>query len=119
MRRRNVVLIALGVLVFIAGSSVTAFFAHRTFSTTGQRAVAAMNDEERTALTLLSSINRTMSADQVYERLGPPSEDLYLLAKWNSFGGSPLSQARVYFVDEHPRKIRWMKLGFFVYERNL
>lgn len=119
MKRRNVLLIALGALVFVAASSVTVFFAYRTFSTTGQRAVAAMNHEERAAFGLLSSIDRRMSTEQVYARLGPPSEDLYFLAKWNGFGGSPLSQARVYFVGKHPRKIRWIKLGFFVYERNL
>jgi hypothetical protein len=119
MKPRTVLLIAVGVLLFVSASSITVFFAYRTFSTTGQRAVARMNTEELTALKLLSSINRGMSTDQVYRTLGPPSADFYLLAKWNGFGGSALSQARVYFVDEHPIKIRWIKLGFFVYETRL
>lgn len=119
MKRRTALLIAIGALVFVSASSVTVFYAHRTFTSTGQRAVAAMNAEELAALELLSSINRAMSTDEVYRSLGPPSEDLYLIAKWNGFGGSVLSQARVYFVAGHPTKIRWMKLGFFVYERNL
>lgn len=119
MKRRTALLVALSVLVFVSASGVTVFYAHRTFSTNGQRAVATMNAEELAALGLLSSINRGMSADQVYQILGPPSEDLYLMAKWNGFGGSALSQARVYFVSEHPIKIRWIKLGFFVYERKL
>ena len=119
MKRRTVLLIALGVLIFISASSVTVFYAHRTFSTNGQSAVATMNAEELTALGLLSSINRGMSTDQVYQTIGPPSEDLYLMAQWKGFGGSALSQARVYFVNQHPVKIRWIKLGFFVYEKTL
>ena len=119
MKRRTAFLVAALALIFVSASSVTVFLAHRTFTTTGQRAVQAMNAEELAALARLARINRAMSADQVYQALGPPTEDLYLLAKWNGFGGSALSQARVYFVDGHPAKIRWMKLGFFVYERNL
>jgi len=94
MKRRTVLLIALGLLVFISASSLTVFYTHRTFTTTGQSAVVTMNAEELTALALLSSVNREMSTDQVYRILGPPSEDLYFLAKWNEFGGSVLSQTR-------------------------
>jgi hypothetical protein len=119
MKGRTWLLIGLGALVFVAASSATVFYAHRTFTTTGARAVAAMNAEERAALGRLYSINRSMNTDQVHRALGPPSEDLFLLAKWNGFGGSPLSQARVYFAGGHPAKIRWIKLGFFVYERRL
>ncbi len=119
MKRRAVLLVAALALVFVAGTSVTAYLGHRTFTTTGERAVAAMGAEERAALARLSSINRTMSVEDVHRALGPPTEDLFVLSKWNGFGGSPLSQARVYFVDQHPAKIRWMKLGYFVYERNL
>lgn len=119
MKRRTVLLIAIVVLVFAAGLGAAGYFVYRTVSITGEQAVAAMNGEERAALARLSSIDRNMSADQVYETLGPPTEDLYLQARWNGFGGSPLSQARVYFIDGHPRKIRWIKLGYFVYEKNL
>jgi len=118
-KRRTVFLVALGALVFASASSLTVLFAHRTFSNTGSRAVAAMNAEERKALELLLSIDRGMSTDQVYRTLGAPSEDSYVFAKWNGFGGSALSQLRVYFSGEHPAKIRWMKLGYFVYEKNL
>ena len=119
MKRRTVLLVAGCVLVFIAGSSVTVYLGHRTFTTTGERAVAVMDAEERVALGRLSLINRTMSVEEVHRALGPPTQDVFVLAKWNGFGGSPLSQARVYFVDGHPTKIRWMKLGYFVYEKNL
>jgi hypothetical protein len=119
MKRRAVLLIAIVVLVFAAGVGAAGYYVYRTVSNTGQQAVEMMNGEERAALKLLSSIDRNMTAEQVYEKLGPPTEDFYLQARWNGFGGSPLSQARVYFIDGHPRKIRWIKLGYFVYERNL
>ena len=67
----------------------------------------------------VASIHKGMAAPQVYAVLGEPTSDLYLVAKWDGFGGSRLSQLRVYFYDGHPQKIRWMKLGYFVYERHL
>ena len=119
MKRRNVLILAASLLVFVAASGAAVYLAHRTFTTTGEGAVAVMSAEERDALARLSRINRRMTAEQVHEVLGPPTEDILVLAKWNGFGGSPLSQVRVYFVGDNPAKIRWMKLGYFVYERNL
>jgi hypothetical protein len=119
MKRRTALFVVLGALIFISASGLTVFFAYRTFSTMDERAVTAMNAEELTALHLLSSVNRNMSSDQVFRTLGSPSEDLHFLAKWNGFGGSVLSQARVYFAGGRPTKVRWMKLGFFVYEKHL
>lgn len=78
-----------------------------------------MNEEERGKLELLLSIKPTMNSEQVYEILGQPTDDLYLVAKWNGFGGSSLSQVRMYFADGHPRKVRWIKIGFFAYEKNI
>ena len=119
MKRRNVLILAACALVFVAASGAALYFVQRTFTTTGERAVAAMNAEERAALARLSTINRRMTAEQVHAALGPPTEDILVLAKWNGFGGSPLSQVRVYFVGDRPAKVRWMKLGYFVYERTL
>lgn len=119
MKRRTGLLVALGVLVFISATGVTVYFADRMFSNMGEYAVTAMNAEELAALDRLSSIHRNMSMEQVHRMLGPPSEDLYFMAQWNGFGGSVLSQARVYFLNERPTKIRWMKVGFFVYEKKL
>jgi len=119
MTRRTVLYVVLGALIFVSGTGVTVFFADRMFSNMGEHAVTAMNAEELAALRLLSSVNRNMSMDQVFQTLGPPSEDLYFLATWNGFGGSVLSQARVYSLNNRPTKIRWMKVGFFVYEKKL
>ena len=53
MTRRSALLIAVGVLVFVSASSVAVFYAHRTFTTTGQLAVEVMNPEERAALAIV------------------------------------------------------------------
>ena len=95
------------------------YFMHRSVTTSGEQAVAMMSAEELKSMELLSSINRGMNREHVYRTLGPPSEDLHVLGKWNGFGGSDLSQTRVYFVDEIPLRIRWIKLGYFMYEKNL
>lgn len=117
--RRNILAITLGLLVLGTVSGVTLFFAYRTLTTGGQEAVAVMNAEERAAYARLSTLAVSMSSAQVYERFGRPSDNLYLMAKWRGYGGSPLSELRIYFSEDHPRKIRWLKLGYFSYERRL
>jgi hypothetical protein len=115
----SILWVTLGLTIFLGASALSVWIAYRTFSTTGAQAVSRMDNEERHALRRLSSIEHSMSAEQVYLVLGPPSEDFFLSAKWDGFGGSRLSQLRVYFADEHPHRIRWIKLGYFVYEELL
>ncbi len=119
MKTRTALAVAAGVLVLASAAAVAAFYGYRTVTTTGEHALQVMDAEERTALQALSKLDRTMSAEQVQALLGEPSEDRYVLATWNGFGGSALSQARVYYVERHPRKVRWIKLGGFVYEKDL
>ncbi len=119
MKTRIALAVAVGVLVLGSAAAVAGFYGYRTVATSGEAAVQAMDANERTALQTLSKLDRTMSAEQVQALLGEPSEDRYVLATWNGFGGSALSQARVYYVERHPRKIRWMKLGYFIYEKDL
>jgi len=119
MKKSNFLLLVLLIIVFSGLAGVTGFIGYRTISNTGQLAVSMMNEEGRAELELLSSIKPTMNPEQVYEKLGLPSQDLYLVAKWNGFGGSSLSQMRVYFAGGHPRKIRWIKIGFFSFESDL
>lgn len=119
MKRQSAVRIALAAFALLAVGVMGSTCLYRTFTTTGQQAIEAMNSEELAALAQLSTVTRDMNADQVYETLGPPDEDYFLLAKWNAFGGSVLSQTRVVFVNGHPSRIRWMKLGFFMYETSL
>jgi len=115
-KRNQFVLIALLVIAVLGGAG---YFTYRTFSTTGDGAIAMMNKEEGHALERLLTIDPAMRADEVFGILGQPTDDLYVMAKWNGFGGSGLSQARVYFAHGHPRMIRWIKLGAFVYEKRL
>ncbi|MBK9394361.1 MAG: hypothetical protein IPN40_10895 [Uliginosibacterium sp.] len=59
-----------------------------TVTTRGEQAVRAMDAEERAAFAQLSLITREMRADQVYQVLGPPSEDLILVAKGTNTGNN-------------------------------
>lgn len=119
MKRKSVLIISICGLIFIAASSVTIFYAYRMFTTAGADAVAAMNFEEREALELIDSVERDMSSEQVFEILGTPTEDLFFIAKWKGYGGSALSEMRVYFANDKLYKVVWLKLGFFVYEKRL
>ena len=119
MNMRTALAVAGGVLALASAAAVAGFYGYRTVATTGEAALQAMDAGERTALQTLSKLDRAMSAEQVQALLGEPSEDRYVLATWNGFGGSALSQARVYYAERHPRKIRWIKLGYFVYEKDL
>jgi pheromone shutdown protein TraB len=119
VKRGTLVFLALAVPVLAGATAVAVYYIDRTVSTTGEQAVQAMNAEERAALGRVLALRRGMTAEEVFRSLGPPSEDLGLLAKWDGFGGSALSQVRVYFLDGRPVKVRWLKLGAFVYERNL
>ena len=114
MKRQTALLFVLGAWVSVPAAGVTLYFLHRTFTTSGEHAVAKMSAEELKSMELLSSINRGTSREHVYLALGSPSEDLYILGKWNGFGGPVVSQARVYFVDDIPTRIRWIKLGLGV-----
>ncbi len=119
MKRRIVLAVVLGMVVFGGLSVLAATCVSRTVTTRGEQAVRAMDAEERAAFAQLSLITREMRADQVYQVLGPPSEDLILVAKWNGYGGSIFSQLRVSFANGHPVSARWLKLGSFMYERPL
>lgn len=119
MKRGTVLFLALAVPVLLGAAGAAVYYVDRTVSTTGERAVQAMNAEERAALRGVLALRRGMTPEDVFRTLGPPSQDIGLVAKWNGFGGSALSQVRVYFIDGRPARVRWMKLGSFVYERNL
>lgn len=119
MTSRKFLLIALAGLAFLAAAATTSWLAWRMVAHTGALAVQQMDAGEREALQRLAGLRRDMTSADVYRVLGEPTEDLVLLAKWNGYGGSPLSQARVYFLDDHPVRVRWLKLGCFVYEQDL
>ena len=119
MKTKQALSIALIVVAVAGGVAALGYVAWNTVSRTGAQAVDRMNPEERELLRRISLVRSTMSAAQVYEILGEPTSDFFQLAKWDDFGGSQLSQLRIYFFDGHPRKVRWLKLGYFFYENDL
>ena len=119
MKSRQALVVAGVVAAVVCGAAGFGYVMLNTFSHMGEQAVAEMNAEEREALQRLGRLHKAMSAAEVYAALGEPTSELFIVAKWNGFGGSRLSQLRVEFYDGHPRRIRWLKLGSFVYEKEL
>ncbi len=95
------------------------FYSYQTFSPLTELTIANMSHKEVIAFEQLSSIRADMSVRQVYGIMGEPHSELYWMARWNGFGGSALSQARIYFADGRPTKVRWIKLGSFIYDAPL
>jgi len=110
-------IIAVGLIAVLA--CVAGFFLFRTFSRTGEKAIAVMTTAEKEHLQSLSRVRRGMSYDQVAQLLGEPSRPAAGLRPTWQFQGSSLSQVAVYFDNEGARKIRWMSLGRFTYESPL
>jgi hypothetical protein len=110
---------ALIVVAIASGMAALGYATWNMMSHTGARAVDRMNAQERESLKRVALVRSTMSMEQVYKILGEPTSDLFQLAKWDGFGGSELSQLRIYVVDGHPRRVRWMKLGYFFYDKDL
>jgi len=113
---KRALLISAIVAAVVSAAAISGVLAWRTISHTGADAVGRMNSEEREWLNRIVHIRSSMGAEQVYEILGTPTTDMFGFAKWNGFGGSQLSQLRVYFSDGHPTRIRWIKLGYFIFE---
>lgn len=120
MAARKQKLIAAAVIVaFFCGAAFFGYHGLQTFSHTGEDALTQMTPQERDWLARIGRLHKGMGAAEVHELLGEPSSDVLVAAKWDGFAGSRLSQLRVYFQDGHPRRVRWMKLGYFIYEKDL
>ncbi len=84
-------------------------------------AVRRMNAEERAFLkNRVLAITPDMSEDRVSDLLGPVSRGSGSPRPvWAGPGINPMSQVAVYYhVNGKIFKIRWMKLGSFVWEKN-
>ncbi len=119
MKVKQALVAGAAAIVIAGGAAGFGYLVWNTQSNTGGRAIARMNPEERKALKRIELVRPTMTAERVYEVLGEPTSEILAVAKWDGFGDSQLSQLRVYFSEGHPRKVRWLKLGYFLYEKNL
>jgi hypothetical protein len=117
--RNQKLIVAAVVTVFLCGAAFALYLGYQTFSHMGEDAVAQMSGGEREWLARVGKLHRGMSAAEVERLLGEPSVDMVLAAKWDGFAGSRLSQLRIYYHDGQPRRLRWMKIGYFVYEKDL
>ena len=107
MKSRNTLVAVFVIAVFVCAVGVLGYLALSTFDNVGEQAVAQMNPEEQKGFQRAARIHKAMEAADVYAILGEPTSEVFGLAKWDGFGGSRLSQLRVYFFEGHPRRIRW------------
>jgi hypothetical protein len=119
MNSRQKIVVALVVSVLVCGASVAGYLIVNSLNHSGEQAVALMNAEERQWLERIGQIRQEMDTAEVHAVFGEPTSDIILLAKWDGFAGSKLSQLRIYFSDGHPTRILWFKLGSFMYERDI
>ena len=105
-------------LLLLVGAGL-GYLGYETFSHTGRSAIVRMNPQELAVLNKLDKITATTTASEVYRLIGNPSESIGGLAKWKNMGGSKVSELRVYFSGGKAQRIRWLKLGSFMYEREL
>jgi hypothetical protein len=119
MKTRDKLIVTAAVVVLVGIVGTFGYLTVSMLDHAGDDAVAQMNTEERESLRRVEQLSRSMKPAEVCAILGEPTSGVLGLAKWDGFGGSSLSQLRIYFFDGQPRKLRWMKLGYFVYEKNL
>jgi len=119
-KRRNRRHLAIALALVVALGAVAAFVFYRTFSTQGEAAVAAMTDADRPWFAKVETLHGRMSYADVEALLGEPDrEDIAGVRPTWEVDGSPLNQIAVYFWEGRAVKVRWIKVGHFVYEKVL
>ena len=111
-RNKNALFIA-----FVA-ISIGAFFLARTFVNSGQAAVARMEPSELAMLARVENLQRGMSRAEVTAVLGEPDEDKFLRMIW-FVNGNPFNGIAIDFRPDGARRVMWISLGRFFYERQL
>jgi hypothetical protein len=110
--------IALALLVLLVAAAATVLY--WTVSTQGEAAIAAMSDTDRRWFAKVETLHGKMSYSDVAALLGEPDrEDIAGLRPTWEVDGSPLNQIAVYFWEGRAVKVRWIKVGRFVYEKAL
>ncbi len=119
-KRRNRRHLAIALALVVALGAAAALVFYRTFSTQGESAIAAMTDADRRWLVKVEALRAGMTYADVETLLGEPDrEDIAGLRPTWAVDGSPLNQVAVYFWEGRAVKVRWIKIGHFVYEKIL
>jgi len=117
-RNRRHLTIALALVVALGAAAALVFY--RTLSTQGEAAVAAMTDADRRWFAKVETLHGRMSYADVEALLGEPDrEDIAGVRPTWAVDGSPLNRIAVYFWEGRAVKVRWIKVGHFVYEKVL
>lgn len=117
-RNRRHLGIALALVVALGAAAALVFY--RTLSTQGDAAIAAMTDADRRWFAKVETLHGRMTYADVEALLGEPDrEDIAGVRPTWEVDGSPLNQIAVYFWDGRAVKVRWIKVGHFVYEKVL
>ena len=112
--------LALMVAVVAGSAAAIGYVAYQTTQNTGELAIAQMNGDERDKLEVLERLHFQTRATELHAMLGKPSSESQLLAKWDGFAGSKLSHLQIYLAERgQAREIRWMKLGYFTWAKDL
>lgn len=119
-KRRNRRHLAIALALLVALGATVALVFYRTVSTHGDAAIAAMTDADRRWLAKVEALHGRMSYADVEALLGEPDrEDIAGLRPTWEVDGSPLNQIAVYFWEGRAEKVRWIKVGHFVYAKVL
>jgi hypothetical protein len=117
-RNRRHLAIALALVVALGAAGALVFY--RTFSTQGEAAIATMTDADRRWFAKVETLHGRMSYADVEALLGEPDrEDIAGVRPTWEVDGSPLNRIAVYFWEGRAVKVRWIKVGRFVYEKAL
>ena len=111
---------AIALALVVALGAAAAFVVYRTVATHGEAAIAAMTDADRRWLAKVETLHGRMSYAKLEALLGEPDrEDIAGVRPTWAIDGSPLNQVAVYFWEGRAVKVRWIKVGYFVYEKVL
>lgn len=87
----------------------------------GDKAIEKMSTEEKTFLeSKLLKITKDMSEQEVTAILGEAYRGAGTMRPaWLAPGNDPKSQVVVYFLNDKVKKVRWLKLGYFMWKAKL
>ena len=87
---------------------------------TGEEALAKMSPAEKAFVEKIKTIKPEMTEADIERILGPVKRNGgSMRPSWAGPEGSDTSEIAVYFFDGKAQKVRWIKLGSFVWEHEI